>query len=284
MTLQIPKTFKPLKPMKTLFRLTAAWAVLTGLSLTQMPLALAQNNAATTAVTSTPTPVLAAMPYHLPKNLMARYETSIYGLSGESVLTLKQTASDAGLGYDAELNTSARVLFKRFEMLYGSKGVLNETGLHPRSVMEKRVRGNRMVTTITPSKRRAVSNESGELPYDANGVDILSMAIQLGINQQMDARWQKAGMYQDFKVYRPSGMTTWRLQSQGFQTIALGDDTVKALYIKRIPIANATDNQDAEDQQHLWLDPSRYGLPVKMRFVDKSGRSADINLIDWQES
>ena len=214
--------------------------------------------------------------YQLPNTLNIRYETKLLGLSGKSVLKFKRTEQT----YNAELNTYATVLFKRFEIFYGSSGLLTVAGLQPTFIQEKRLQKPLITTELDTSKKQAISSQSGVLPYEPNSVDVLSVAIQLAVLQQLNPRWKKTGTLQDFKAYRPSGLTTWRFESQGIHTINIAGKAIETLYIKRIPI----DSNEEADEQHLWLDPMRYGFPVKMRFVDKKGHSADILMVDWQES
>lgn len=231
------------------------------------------SKAATESKTSTDTKIPA---YQLPNTLNIRYETKILGLSGKSILKFKRTEQT----YNAELNTYATVLFKRFEIFYGSSGLLTAAGLQPTYIQEKRLQKPLITTKLDTNKQQAISSQSGVLPYEPNSVDVLSVAIQLATLQQLNPRWKKTGTSQDFKAYRPSGLTTWRFESQGIHTITVAGKAIETLYIKRIPI----DPKEEADEQHLWLDPMRYGFPVKMRFVDKKGRSADILMVDWQES
>jgi hypothetical protein len=226
--------------------------------------------------TAVPSQSVLTVPYQLPNALNIRYETSILGLSGKSILNFKRINDT----YDASLNTSAKVLFKRFEMFYGSSGKLTKTGLQPIRIQEKRLSNPLITTTLDPIKQQAVSSQSGILDYEANGVDILSVAIQLAVLQQVNPKWKKAGMSSDFKAYRPSGLTTWRFESQGMHTITVAGKPIETLYIKRVPL----NSSEQIDEQHLWLDPMRYGFPIKMRFVDKKGRGADILMVNWEES
>lgn len=214
--------------------------------------------------------------YQLPNSLNIRYETHVMGLSGNSILKFKRTENN----YDAQLNTYAKVLFKRFEMVYNSSGVLSSTGLEPIRIQEKRLNNPLFTITLDKNKQQALSSQVGILPYEPNSVDVLSVAVQLAILQQLNPRWKAKGMFQDFKAYRPSGLANWRFESQGIHTINIAGNLIETIYIKRIPI-NSTESLD---EQHLWLDPKRYGFPIKMRFVDKKGRGADIVMVNWQES
>jgi hypothetical protein len=210
-----------------------------------------------------------------------RYEAHVSGLSGKSVLTWKKTTQAHTQTFEAQLISSATILFKTFEHRYKSSGVINTTGLMPLSVEEKRTSGNTVATTIEPDNKRVIiSSKEGFLPYDPLGKDLVSLMLQLSIYTQTQPLWLKAGTAQDFTVYRPSGIKRWRFQSMGMDTIQLKDQLVQAVYIKRVPLSA---EPDYEDQHHFWLDPKHYGFPVKMRLVDNKGRSTDIAMTDWQE-
>ncbi len=219
--------------------------------------------------------------YQLPNQVVVRYEAHVSGLSGKSVLNWQKTVGPIGSQYEAQLSSSATILFKTFEHRYKSSGAINAMGLAPLAVEEKRTNGSTVATTIEPDKQRVIiSSKEGFLPYDPLGKDLVSLMLQLSINTQTQPLWLKAGTAQDFTVYRPSGIKRWRFQSMGMDTIQLKNQGVQAVYIKRVAIGS---EPDYEDQHHFWLLPSKYGFPVKMRLVDNKGRTTDIVMTDWQE-
>jgi hypothetical protein len=239
------------------------------------------------------------MRYELPKNVTVQYDLTVrksgLSASGKAVLTFKKTdaslnadgtpnerlPSSISSGYAAELRASANVLFKNYEAIYSSAGYLTAYGLRPLRIEETRPKKSMIATTVEPDFGRfTISSQEGFFPYNPNTVDFLGMVMQLGINQQVEARWRVAGTVQDFKIYRPKGVTEWRLQSQGTQTIPVMQNNIEALYIKRIPLDDAPDN---DDMQHLWLDPARYGFPVRIYWEQKDGTSFDIVMRSWQE-
>ncbi len=218
-----------------------------------------------------------AATYSLPKQVSVRYETNYQGIAASSELQWKKIGDVGAQRYEASLVTSALGM----ELRYTSLGLIGIKGLAPLAVEEKRPFKSAIATTIEPSNNRVViSSQAGFLPYDPLGHDLVSLMIQLGIYAQSLPQWSLPGIAQDFTVYRPNGIKRWRLQSQGLDTIQIRGEMRQVVYIRRI----AADGQpDYEDQYHFWLDPKRYGFPVKMRQIDNKGKATDIVMTDWKE-
>jgi hypothetical protein len=228
------------------------------------------------------TPSASSPNYRLPKQLNVRFEAHARGFIGKSILQWEKTTNGASSKYEAQLSTTATVLFKSFEHRFKSAGMINGAGLAPLNVEEKRTNGSVVATTVEPSNNRVIiSSKEGFLPYDPQAHDLVSLMVQLAIYAQVQPQWQQAGTAQDFTVYRPSGIKRWRFQSMGVVNITLGEKPLQTVHIRRVPLGA---EPDFEDQFHFWLDLSRYGFPVKIRQIDSKGNVTDISMIDWQES
>ena len=242
------------------------------------------------------------LPYKLPENVQARYDTYSQGSSIKQQLTtfqfkylkdakiLNNTNNDKTESndpydifhtYEAELKTLPNNINTQTDLRYSVQGNLTVYDLRPNRIEESTAKKSMVATTIDRNIRRAViSSQEGFVAYDDTRQDLLSIIIQLGINQQLEPRWSIAGTAQDFKVYRPIGLTTWRFQSQGIETVKIGEKSLDLLSIKRVPL---DDQVDYEEEQHLWLDPKRYGFPAKMRFTRQNGEYTEFILNDWKE-
>jgi hypothetical protein len=233
--------------------------------------------------------------YKIPKKLYISYETNTYDEDNSVVKTatsifefedLKESKTvdetTIDYNYNAELKTLSPLLNTDIDLRYSAKGLLTIYGLRPLRIEESSAKKSMVATTIDPIIGQVViSSQEGFFPYNPNTQDLLSLLIQLGINQQTEPRWLTAGTVQDFQVYRPNGLTTWRFQSQGIETVKIGEQSLELLYIKRIPLDN---QMDYEEEQHIWLDPNHYGFPVKMRFIRHNGQSTEFVLKDWLEN
>jgi hypothetical protein len=245
------------------------------------------------------------LPYQLPENVQARYDTYSQDEASNSVKkqrtifqfkylkdakilnnensnrTESNDPYDVLHTYETELKTLSNDTDTETDLRYLAKGNLTVYDLRPTRIEESTAKKSMVATTIDRYIRRAViSSQEGFVAYDDTRQDLLSIIIQLGINQQLEPRWFVAGTTQDFKVYRPTGLTTWRFQSQGIETVKVGEKSLDLLYIKRVPL---DDQLDYEEEQHLWLDPKRYGFPVKMRFTRQNGQNTEFILSDWKE-
>lgn len=245
------------------------------------------------------------LPYQLPENVQARYDTytqdeasntvkkqlatfqfkylkHINALNNEnSDKTESKDPYDIFHTYETELKILSNNTDTKTDLRYLAKGNLTTYDLRPTRIEESTAKKSMVATTIDHYIKRAViSSQEGFVAYDDTRQDLLSIIIQLGINQQLEPRWFVAGTTQDFKVYRPTGLTTWRFQSQGIETVKIGEKSLDLLYLKRIPL---DDQLDHEEEQHLWLDPKRYGFPVKMRFTRQNGQYTEFILTDWKE-
>jgi hypothetical protein len=240
----------------------------------------AASNPSPTAKPVEPAP---SATYRLPNQVTLHYEANRSGFQGKSTLSWKKSIDAAAQStrYEAQLASSATVLFKTFEHRFKSTGVINDWGLAPLRVEEKRTNGSTVATTIEPANNRVIiSSKEGFLPYDPLAHDLVSLMVQLAILAQTQPSWQQAGTAQDFTVYRPSGIKRWRFQSMGITTITLGARQHQTVYVRRVTPSGEI---DYEDQYHFWLDLNRYGFPVKMRLVDSKNNATDITMIDWQE-
>ena len=249
-----------------------------------LPLQLPSAQATTAPVpvpAAAPTQQTAAAPsYRLPSQLRAQFDATVRGFAGKSVLTWK--TKDSGAAYEAQLISTVAIPFKTFEHRFESKGVINDYGLAPLSVLEKRPSGGTVATTIEPVAQRVViSSKEGFLPYDPRAHDLVSLMVQLAVYAQTQPRWQTAGTAQDFTVYRPSGIKRWRFQSMGVVLLEQGTAGIRTVHVRRVALGT---EPDYEDQYHFWLDLSRYGFPVKIRQVDHKGNTTDIQLVDWRAS
>ncbi len=143
-----------------------------GLSPAQTPLPLP---------TSQPRPnTIPASLYRLPNQLTVRFEANTRGITGQSLLTWKKFGDslNQNVKYDAQLVTSATVLFKVFEHSFKSSGVINSLGLAPLSVEEKRPNGSIIATTVEPDKNRSIiSSQAGFLPFDPQAHDLVSLIL-----------------------------------------------------------------------------------------------------------
>lgn len=232
---------------------------------------------------STPEPAQ-AVAYRLPNQLTVHFEANSRGVMGKSVMAWKKSTDvlTQTTQYEAQLSTTATVLFKTFEHRFKSSGVINDLGLAPLNVEEKRTNGSIIATTVEPDKNRAIiSSQAGFLPYDPQAHDLVSLMVQLAILAQTQPQWQQAGTAHDFTVYRPSGIKRWRFQSFGLANIVLGEKQLQTIYVRRVAVGAQA---DYEDQYHFWLDLNHYGFPVKMRVVDAKNNVSDIQMVDWQES
>lgn len=242
----------------------------------------ATSQAAAHTVNHAVTPTNSALPsYRLPNQLKVQFEATVRGFAGKSVLSWKKTTQDGVSRYEAQQLSTVAIPFKTFEHRFKSSGVINNLGLAPLNVEEKRPNGSSVATTVEPDKNRVIiSSKEGFLPYDPQGHDLVSLMVQLAIYAQSNPKWQQSGTAQDFTVYRPSGIKRWRIQSMGLTNIALADKQVQTIHLRRVPLWA---EPDYEDTYHFWLDLNRYGFPVKMRQTDSKGNHTDINLVDWQE-
>jgi outer membrane biosynthesis protein TonB len=238
------------------------------------------------AAPSAPAPepeAIKSKPYLLPNQLSVRYEANANGFQGKSVLSWKKSTDAQSLvtQYEAQLLSSASILFKTYEHRFKSTGVINSSGLAPLFVEEKRTNGSTISTTVEPDKNRVViSSKEGYLPYDPTAHDLVSLMVQLAIYAQTQPLWHQAGTAQDFTVYRPSGIKRWRFQSFGVTNIILGERQLSTIYVRRVAVGT---EPDYESQYHFWLDLNHYGFPVKMRIVDTKNNTTDINMTAWQE-
>ncbi|MEY3996261.1 MAG: hypothetical protein RL344_604 [Pseudomonadota bacterium] len=245
------------------------------------------------------------LPYQLPENVQARYDTYTQDEASNSVKkqlttfqfkylkhinalnnensdkTESKDPYDIFHTYETELKTLSNNTDTQTDLRYSVTGNLTVYDLRPTRIEESTAKKSMVATTIDHYIKRAViSSQEGFVAYDDTRQDLLSIIIQLGINQQLEPRWFVAGTTQDFKVYRPTGLTTWRFQSQGIETVKIGEKSLNLLYLKRVPL---DDQLDYEEEQHLWLDPKRYGFPVKMRFTRQNGQYTEFILSDWKE-
>lgn len=236
------------------------------------------------------------LPYQLPKTLQVSYDTYVQDIThaliykDKSILEFSYLKNKTGINgnnsefsyiYNAQLNIKSNNLIDTdLSTKYAVKGNLTVYDLRPTYIKEKNDTHTVTTTIDTNTGQVFISNQTEFIAYDARRQDILSVIIQLGINQQMDSRWLIPGTVQDFTVYRPNGLTTWRFQSQGIQTVKIGDQNLELLYVKRISL---DDQIDYEDEQHFWLDPKRYGFPIKMRFTRQNGQYTEFILNNWEE-
>lgn len=219
-----------------------------------------------------------ATQFSVPNKVRLRYEGFFGGTPVQGVLNYQVKNDD----YLADLTLSASLFFKKIEIKNTVNGVLDAQGLSPLYAQDKAMNGRLTAVTIEPHKARVIiSSQDGFLPYTAEGKDWLSLILQLGIFIQAQPEWVKKGSAHDFTVYRPSGIKRWRYQSQGVEFVQIAAQRVEAVYIKRVPL-NA--EPDYEYIHHLWLDPARHGLPLRIKLEDtKSGRTIDLTLAQWDE-
>ena len=250
------------------------------------PAVAAASNTPSQLSTPSTQPVLAPTSYKLPTQLKLSYAANARGLNGKATLNWRKTVDTKSVepdnaSYEADL-TAAVTFFKTFQYGLKSSGSITRSGITPLKIEERRTNGSTIAITVEPQNKRVIiSSQEGFQPYTPGGQDLLGLMLELGIFVQTQSKWSTAGTAYDFTVYRPSGVKKWRFQSQGMQTIEVAGKQVPTVHIKRI----AADNQpDYEDQQFLWLDPARYGFPVKMRWVDNKQNVTDILMTEWQET
>ena len=216
--------------------------------------------------------------YSLPNQIKLGYLGAWGGTPVQGTLQFELKGND----YQASLHLQASVLFKTFELKQSAQGVLSAQGLEVLRAEDKAMNGRVVAMTAEPDKQRVViSSKEGFFPYALGGKDLISVIIQLGVLVQAQSEWQTRGASQDFTVYRPSGIKRWRYQSQGLEKLQLNGATVETVYIKRVAQSS---EPDFEYIHHLWLDPARHGMPIRIKLEDaKSGRTIDLTLSQWDE-
>ncbi len=220
-----------------------------------------------------------AAQFSVANKVQLSYEGAWGGTPVQGILSFQLNKAD----YTASLQLTASTIFKTFELKQTAIGVLNIHGFEVFSAQDKAINGRTTAIAVEPSNQRVIiSSKEGFLPYSAGGKDLLSLILQLGILSQAQPEWKTKGTQQDFTVYRPSGIKRWRYQSQGLESTQVGANKVETIYIKRVPQSN---EPDFEYIHHLWLDPARHGLPLRIKLEDpKSGRTIDLVLNQWEES
>ena len=211
--------------------------------------------------------------YKFPKQFQMTYQTTVQGLRASSVFEWKSDAK----AYDAKLLTSALGV----EFNLSSVGGLSALGVTPTRSTEKKPFRSLVALNSDPATQRVlVSNSADSMPLTSGGQDFLGMMMQLAIYVQTQARWATAGATQDFMVYTTKGLKHWRIQSQGMQTIDVGGKPTPTVYVRRVGLDGEPEH---DEQQHLWLDPSRYGFPIKIRSVDGSKKVTEITMVESKE-
>jgi Protein of unknown function (DUF3108) len=220
----------------------------------------------------------------LPKNMVAKLKGSgnykkIKG-NGDGSFQFKYTEANGVKKYTAQMDIAVSLAFLSYHSSFKSEGVFDAQGVHPLRSEEKSSNKSMVAITAEPEQNRvSISNQTGFQPYHPKGQDLLSTIVQLGLLVQSQPQWAKAGTAQDFTVYRPGGIKSWHFQSQGVQTVMVNGVATPTVYVKRVSLDA---DSDYEDQQHLWLDPARHGLPVRIQIVKKDGQ-VDLTMTQWEE-
>jgi hypothetical protein len=219
--------------------------------------------------------------FTLPSQLRAQYSgVGRYGkipLSGSGLITWQTKDTANAMQYEATLEIGA--LF--YKSIVQSQGTVSATGIRPLRTEEKSTGKAASIINIDPKNKTAtVMGKDGTIPFDALGLDLLTVIAQLGTFVQTQPKWRVAGEQKTFAVYRPGGLKLWRFQSQGLKTVAVNGVSTPTVHIVQISHDDATDQ---DEQHHFWLDPARHGFPIKLRKVRSGGDYVELTLKDWQE-
>ena len=215
--------------------------------------------------------------FKLPSKVRLSYEGRYLGLTAKTVVNWQQKMVDTAVNYETDLRISW--LFVSYTQR--SRGHVTVAGIKPLGSEEKSTKNAVTAIHFEPQNERVIiSTQAGFQPYIAGGQDILGLMFQLAALVQSQPAWATAGTAQDFTVYLRSGVKQWRFLSHGIETLDIDGKPVQTIHVSRVPISA---QPEFEDQQHFWLDPARYALPVKIKYVDARKDSKEVLLTSWEE-
>ena len=215
--------------------------------------------------------------FKLPSKVRLSYEGRYLGLTAKTVVNWQQKMVDTAVNYETDLRISW--LFVSYTQR--SRGHVTVAGIKPLGSEEKSTKNAVTAIHFEPQNERVIiSTQAGFQPYIAGGQDILGLMFQLAALVQSQPAWATAGTAQDFTVYLRSGVKQWRFLSHGIETLDIDGKPVQTIHVSRVPISA---QPEFEDQQHFWLDPARYALPVKIKYVDARKDSKEVLLSSWEE-
>ena len=222
-------------------------------------------------------PTSPVLNFKLPSKVRLSYEGRYLGLTAKTVVNWQQKMVDTAVNYETDLRISW--LFVSYTQR--SRGHVTVAGIKQLGSEEKSTKNAVTAIHFEPQNERVIiSTQAGFQPYIAGGQDILGLMFQLAALVQSQPAWATAGTAQDFTVYLRSGVKQWRFLSHGIETLDIDGKPVQTIHVSRVPISA---QPEFEDQQHFWLDPARYALPVKIKYVDTRKDSKEVLLSSWEE-
>lgn len=186
-------------------------------------------------------------------------------LSGNS--RVRWTAE--GKRYDVAIETKANLLGTM--LASHSEGAVNEFGLAPQLLTEKRFRKPPHTVTFGQADRTIRFSESATTyPIKGGEQDRTSITWQIVSIARGAPKKVRTGAEWTFFVAGRKEAESWTFRVIGQETLRTPMGEVTAIHISKLP------SQSREQQQlDLWLAPAMEWYPVRMLFSDSNGVTVD---------
>ena len=208
-------------------------------------------------------------PHNLPPSAELHYGVTAKhsGLTLKGNTRIRWTAS--GNRFDIAVETKANLLGKLLES--HSEGTVNEYGLAPLKLTEKRFRKPPHTVTFGREDRTVRFSESATTyPLKGGEQDRTSISWQLVSMARAAPDKLKPGTEWKFFVAGRKNAEIWSFRVMGPKTVSTPMGNVTAIHISKQP-------SESREQQQLdvWLAPSMDGYPVRILFKDSNGTDLD---------
>ena len=236
-----------------------------------------------TSLISVTNPLEIQQPVSLVRSAVLEYSVG-YGIQDnttpQAISTVRwQSTEDKFEIESVSQATGLTSLLVRGKLIETSTGNITPQGLAPVRYGEKRAsRGERAIHFQRDRNVVSFSNRQEEISLPAGVQDRLALRYQLGWLLQATPSLQQVGSVLEVPVATPSGVDRWRMVVQKHEILHTETGDFQALYLVREKRADRAYDQSLE----VWIAPSVFWLPIRVRIVDATNRSLDAVLIKTQ--
>lgn len=235
------------------------------------------------SLASTADPLEMQQPVNLVRSAVLEYSVA-YGVQDntapQAISTVRwQSTEDKFEIESVSQATGLTSLLVRGTLTETSVGHITPQGLAPVRYGEKRAsRGERAIHFQRERQVLSFSNRQEEVALPPGVQDRLALRYQLGWLLQANPSLQQAGSVLEVPVATPSGVDRWRMVVRKHETLHTETGDFQTLYLVREKRPDRVYDQSLE----VWIAPSVFWLPIRVRIVDATNRSLDAVLIKTQ--
>jgi len=209
----------------------------------------------------TPSPALRGFPERLELRYAVRAGEEGFNL-GKAFYSWRQHDGRYRLSSSAEASGLA-ALFVRGKLVQTSEGSYTPAGLRPDAYWLER-NGKRKDTLRFDWGRRRLTQGDSEVDLPAGSQDLLSFPFHLALT--VDASMPERRLW----VSNGRKLRDYQFRNLGQERLLLGKTLVDSVHWRG--------SRPGEDQLDVWLAPSRYWLPLRIRTLDSNGEVMLLNL------